>query len=347
MLFNDVKPVMRFQPWKHPYLPRKILAIRFQALGDTVVSLPYLQSLKRQFPEIELHFITKKEVCDIPKNIHLFDKVFILKGGRSARLQFLFVLLKLPSLIWQSYDAVLDLQNNRISILLRKLLWVKAWSEFDKYSPLPAGERMKLAIEALGGWKISLDTNFKLDINIEGLLSVNNWKKDHDIVLLNPAGCFSSRSWPLSYYVEFAKLWIKHINVSTQFLLLLLPAHKEKADFISRSLKDKCIDLTGKANQLEAFAILQKCKFVLSEDSGLMHMAWIQKIPTLALFSSSKRVWSAPQGKWSICLDSSDMECGPCMKEVCKYNDNRCLTRFTPEFVLARAIPLIRNLNLL
>lgn len=342
-----MKPVMRFRPWRNPNFPRKVLAIRFQALGDTVLTLPYLQSLKRQYPEIELHFITRQEVSEIPRNINVFDKVLSVSGGRNARLQFLFVLSKLPYLIWQSYDVVLDLQNNRISILLRKMLRVKAWAELDKYSPLPCGERMGMAIEALGIWKIKLDTNFKLSINIEQLLIANNWKKDHDLVLLNPAGCFSSRSWPLSNYVEFANLWIEHINARTQFLLLLLPEFKEKADFIAASLKEKCINLTGKANQLEAFAIIQKSKFVLSEDSGLMHMAWIQKIPTLALFSSSRKDWSAPQGIWSTCLDSSDMECGPCMKEICTYGDNRCLTRYTPEIVLARAMLLIKNHNLL
>jgi ADP-heptose:LPS heptosyltransferase len=162
------------------------------------------------------------------------------------------------------------------------------------------------------------------------------------MVVLNPAGSFPSRNWPLDYYIDFAKRWLKQINPDTQFVLLLLPSLKERAAYISNALGDACINLTGKANQVEAFAILKKCFFVLSEDSGLMHMAWVQRVPTLALFSSSKKVWSAPQGAWSSCIDSSDMECGPCQLPVCKFGDNRCLMRFQPEFVLSEAQSLLK-----
>jgi ADP-heptose:LPS heptosyltransferase len=159
---------------------------------------------------------------------------------------------------------------------------------------------------------------------------------DHELIVLNPAGYSPSRSWPTNHYIEFAKTWLKQKEL-TQFVLLLLPSMQAKANTIADALGSHCINLTGKANQVEAFAILQKCKFLLSEDSGLMHMAWVQGIPTLALFSSSRKDWSAPQGEKSYCLDSSDLECGPCMLEVCKFGDNRCLTRYAPEFVLDKA----------
>ena len=60
-----------------------------------------------------------------------------------------------------------------------------------------------------------------------------------------------------------------------------------------------------------------------------MHMAWTQGTPTLALFSDSRRDWSAPQGSWSDCLRFlPDLPCGPCGLPVCKFGDNRCLTRY-------------------
>lgn len=53
---DSVNPPIRFKPWRKSYAPKKILAMRFQALGDTVITLPYLQSLKRRYPAIQLHF---------------------------------------------------------------------------------------------------------------------------------------------------------------------------------------------------------------------------------------------------------------------------------------------------
>jgi ADP-heptose:LPS heptosyltransferase len=163
--------------------------------------------------------------------------------------------------------------------------------------------------------------------------------------VLNPAGYGSARSWPLENYCEFARQWRATRNPRTQFVLLLLPALRERARFIAASLGSACIDLTGKANQVEAFAVLRECSLALSEDAGLMHMAWVQGVPTLALFSSSRRDWSGPQGAWSDCLDSSDLACGPCGAPVCRYGDNRCLTRHTPAFVATRAGALIDSLR--
>jgi heptosyltransferase II len=338
-----VVPDIRFKRWTKSYPPRKILAIRYQALGDTVATLPYLQSLKHQYPEIELHLITRKEVCAIPKSIELFDKIIVVGGKRNAKLQFILTLFKVPYLWWQRYDVILDLQKHKISIILRKLLATNAWAEYDKYSPISGSERFRLTIEALGLWKIDIDTGFKSYVDACKILKRANCKSGHDIVALNPAGSFPSRNWPLDYYVKFAKLWLEKINPRTQFVLLLLPAIEEKASFIAQALGDNCINLTGKANQAEAFAILRKCKFILSEDGGLMHMAWVQGVPTLALFSSSRRDWSAPQGNWSDCLDSSDLECGPCALQICKYGDNRCLTRYSPDFVFNRAKELMNK----
>ena len=167
-----------------------------------------------------------------------------------------------------------------------------------------------------------------------------------DLVVLNPAGFCASRNWPLVNYVDFARRWLAIVNPETQFVLLLLPHLKQRAAYFKDQLGDRCIDLTGKADQLEAFLIVSMSSLMVTEDSGLMHMAWVQGIPTVALFSSSRKDWSAPQGSWSVCLDSSDLPCGPCQSEVCQYGDNRCITRYTPEVVLRKAIAIRQTKSL-
>jgi heptosyltransferase II len=332
-----------FKAWSGSAPPRKILAIRLQALGDTIITLPYLNSLKNQFPDLQIHFLTRAEVAQIPQHVIFFDKVITLGGGRNAKLQFLLAVLKLPLLWMQRYDAVLDLQCNRISTFVRIMLRPKAWSVFDRFSLQSAGKRTKDTIDCISIGNVSLNTNIKVDIDVESLLVSNHWKTGNQLVVLNPAGAFPSRNWPIQNYVEFAKLWLDHYP-NTQFVILLLPALADKARHIVTALGEKCIDLTGKADQLQAFAVIKKASFVLSEDSGLMHMAWVQGVPTIALFSSSKKVWSAPQGSWSHCFDSADLECGPCMQEICKYGDNRCLTRNSPSIVFEKAKELLHQI---
>ena len=343
-----MKLTIQGKPWSGAAPPRKVLAIRLQALGDTVITLPYLLDLKRRHPGLTLHFLTRREVGAIPAAVGFFDRVMQVGGGRSYRRQMLLALLMLPWLWWQRYDAVIDLQNHRWSKLLRRLLRPRAWVEFDKFSPVPHGERARQTIEALWPWKNALDTG--LDVphgqeRAQRLLAAHGHLPGHELVVLNPAGFGSSRSWPLENYCEFARQWRESRNPRTQFVLLLLPGQHERAQFIAQRLGASCIDLTGKAGQVDAFCILRSCSLVLSEDSGLAHMAWVQGVPTLALFSSSRKDWSAPQGYWSECLDSSDLPCGPCGALVCRYGDNRCLTRYTPAFVVARAGALIDSLQ--
>ena len=62
-------------------LPKRILAIRLQAMGDVVISLPYLHHLRKSLPPgIRLDFLTRQETEDIPRNIVLFDKIFSYSG---------------------------------------------------------------------------------------------------------------------------------------------------------------------------------------------------------------------------------------------------------------------------
>jgi heptosyltransferase II len=81
----------------------------------------------------------------------------------------------------------------------------------------------------------------------------------------------------------------------------------------------------------------------LSEDSGLMHMSWVSGIPTLALFGSTWSVRARPLGNHSLFFDSSDLECGACRQEICKYGDVHCLTRYKAEFIFDKAVSLINS----
>jgi heptosyltransferase II len=330
--------------WRRSTAPRRILAIRFQALGDTMITLPYLLGVRRRFPDAELHLLTREEVATVPKAMTQFDRVFALGGDRNRFRTWLSALATAPALLARRYDVVLDLQNCRLSNFVRRVIRPEAWSAFDRFSPRSAGERTRRTIAAALGVDAGMDTALELRAggpDVDALLRRHGWKAGSELVVLNPAGFSPARAWPTANYIEFARLWIDR-HPQSQVVLLLMPSKRAKAAEIAAALGEHCVDLTGRANALEAFAIVARARLVLSEDSGLMHMAWTQGTPTLALFSDSRRDWSAPQGTWSACLDSSDLPCGPCGLEVCQYGDNRCLTRHSGAQVLEHAEKLVR-----
>ena len=334
-------------PWRRGLPPRRILAIRLQAMGDVVITLPYLQSLRNHLPGTYIDFLTRKEVDDIPRNLKLFRRVFSLGGGRNFKKQNLSALLKLPILWRQHYDAVIDLQNNPLSRWVRKALHPPAWSEFDRFSPIPAGERTRLTIEALGLGAVAISPLvLKNETPGMELLAAQGWKTGQPLVVLNPAGFFPTRNWPLDNYVHFARLWLERESAMTRFLVLGTATLQKRIHYLKQELGDALIDLAGKTTPAEAFSILKRVTLVLTEDSGLMHMAWVAGAPTVALFGSSRSDWSAPPGERSLCLHSADLLCGQCMEPECRFGDVHCLTRYTPQLVFEKAITLIRQKQL-
>jgi len=321
----------------------KILAIRLQATGDVVITLPYLNSLKRLLPAAELDFLTREETAAIPRSLALFSRVFAIGGGRSFKRQCLSAAILLPRLLVRGYDAVLDLQNNELSRWVTLALRPERRCLFDKVSPLPAGERTRLAIDESGLGPVGIDTDLRLrnETAAAALLRGSGFRPEDRLVILNPAGAFPSRNWPLASYVRFARALQELCSRPVKFLVLGLPGLRPKAEYLRAELADSLVDLVGRTTPDEAFALVRKADLVLSEDSGLLHMSWVSGVPTLALFGSSRGDWSGPLGPRSLSLDSSDLECRFCMEAECRFGDVRCLTRRDPREVADLAFRLM------
>jgi ADP-heptose:LPS heptosyltransferase len=281
-------------------------------------------------------------VEDIPRNIDLFNHVHSIGGARNLKKQMLSTCLLLPKLLLQRYDVIIDLQNNILSEIVRRTLRPTAWSAFDRFSPRSAGERNRLTIEAVGLGNNQMDTRLRLRQSSSAMAIWNRigLTEADRLVVLNPAGAFATRNWEMHKYVLFARQWLQRWP-NTKFLVLGTSLIAEKAVFLESELGEQLVNLVGQTTPSEVFALLQRVTLVLSEDSGLMHMAWVSGIPVVALFGSTRSDWSRPLGPHSLLLDSSDLPCGNCMQATCARGDVFCLSRRSPEEVFARAVSIL------
>ena len=77
--------------WTKEKPPKRILAIRLQAMGDLVITLPYLQALRNALPSAaKLDLLTLIENESIPYSIELFDKIYSIRGYRNFKKQLAF-----------------------------------------------------------------------------------------------------------------------------------------------------------------------------------------------------------------------------------------------------------------
>lgn len=321
---------------------KKILIIRFHAFGDVIATLPYANGIQAAFPEASIDLLTTKRVQTIPSQLRLFRRVIGVRGNMNRHLLFFWTLLQIPSLLFQSYDMIVDLQNDRKSKLVQFFLKLKVHTTFEKFTPIFSGQRYQNAINGLG-IKSAPDFNIKLQQPKLGLekLERQGWNVGERLIVMNPAGFYSSRNWPIENYLALIELLQKKLPFPFKIVLIGEDRILEKSELITAAFPKTAINLVNQTTQLEAFSLIAKMDVVLTEDSGLGHIAWVQGVKTLFLLGSTRADWTAPPYPHVTNLTSSDLACGDCMQATCQWGDVRCLTRYSPVFIADILISLL------
>ena len=328
-----------FRPWSEGKHPERVLIIRLQAIGDVAITLPACGALRRRYPAAHIAILTSEACRDIPTALYLFDSLFTLRQNGTRWQRALHALLLGARMRRERFDLIIDLQRHTRSRIVRHLASPKAWGEFDRYSPKPALERTLDTFQRAG--IPALDPVYSLNLKQEirercyDLLRHQGWDGREKLVLLNPAGLWATRNWPLERYLELVDLWPKDEPV--KFLFLGTGRLRERIRPIVQQLADRAIDLSCGTSLLEALGLLQHVSVAISEDSGLLHMAWVSGIPTVALLGSTRSDWTRPMGKHTRYVASEDLSCGACMQPVCRYGDVHCLSRYSADAILKLA----------
>ncbi|MCD6489552.1 MAG: lipopolysaccharide heptosyltransferase II [Thermodesulfobacterium sp.] len=185
--------------------------------------------------------------------------------------------------------------------------------------------------------KLGFPADFKdlyLPLKEETLNKVKNvFLKDiqgKPFVVLAPGAAYGpAKMWPKEYYKEIA-----HSLTKKGIAIIVTGGIKEKevGEFIKEDNKD-IYNLCGKTDLTEVAGIFSFAKAVISNDSGLMHLAAALKIPQIAIFGSTDPEATGPLNPKAIVL-KKDLPCSPCFKRTCKYGHYKCLKDITPEEVL-------------
>ncbi len=138
-----------------------------------------------------------------------------------------------------------------------------------------------------------------------------------------------AKRWPAAYYADIAQRLRQH-----GYAVWLIGSAKDKpvADEIDRLAGAQCINLCGSTDLGDAIALLSCANLVISNDSGLMHLAAALDRPMLALFGSSSPQFTPPLSAQAQVI-KLDIECSPCFKRECPLGHFNCMTQLTPDLV--------------
>jgi heptosyltransferase-2 len=144
-----------------------------------------------------------------------------------------------------------------------------------------------------------------------------------------------AKRWPPQYYAELAQ------HLRTQgYVVWLVGSSKDKdvGDTIVALGNEPCRNLCGTTDLADAIALLSCADLVVSNDSGLMHIAAALDRPMLAIFGSSSPQFTPPLSEHAQIL-TLNLSCSPCFKRECPLGHFNCMIKLSPKEV-ARHIAL-------
>jgi len=144
-----------------------------------------------------------------------------------------------------------------------------------------------------------------------------------------------AKRWPPHYFAELAQ----YLRAQGYAIWLIgSPKEKEVADKIIALGNEPCRNLCGVTDLREAINLLACADLVVSNDSGLMHIAAALDRPMLAIFGSSSPQFTPPLSDKAQVI-KLDIACSPCFKRECPLGHFNCMIKLTPKDV-ARHITL-------
>jgi heptosyltransferase II len=148
-----------------------------------------------------------------------------------------------------------------------------------------------------------------------------------------PAKC-----WPAAHYASLAERLIAHDGLP----IVLLGSGKEAAlaqsvvDAVPAASRARCLNLAGRTSLADALALVSGAQCLVSNDSGLMHVAAAFGIEQVAVFGSTSPEHTPPLNRRAQVLwlkEELGLDCAPCFERQCRFGHTRCLTEVAPERV--------------
>ena len=159
-----------------------------------------------------------------------------------------------------------------------------------------------------------------------------NLKQDQSITVFCPGAEFGdSKKWPESHYVSLGR---ELVNDGDQVWLLGGAGDQASALTIAAGIGYGCINLTGKTTILDAIDLISLADRVVTNDSGLMHVAAAVGTRVIAIYGSTSPSFTPPLTDYAETV-SLQLDCSPCFKRRCPLGHKDCLNKLSPDQVLS------------
>ena len=336
-----------------------ILIIAPNWIGDAVMTQPLLASLKAQYPESKIDVLASTWVAPIYRACSEVHEVIEAKFEHK-QLQWSLRKELASKLALKKYQACFVLPNSLKSALIPWLANIPfrigyrgelrfglinvALDNPSKVNRPPMVEHYLALGQLLNGEQASLTTSNltpKLNVSspahhsVQAKLKTAHIDESHIYVMCPGAEYGPTKRWPTGHFAELTQSIITN-NPNNQIILLGSKGDHSLAQEIQAKAKGAghIHNWCGDTSLDEAIALIGMSKAVISNDSGLMHIAAALKTPQVAIFGSSDPAHTPPLSDKAKVI-WLNLPCSPCHKRECPLGHLRCLNDILPAQVLA------------
>lgn len=306
----------------------KILIIRLSSIGDIILTTPIIRCLKQQI-NADIDFLTKKNFENLLKSNPNITQIFGLSENKKELLD----LLKS-----KKYDFIIDLQNNLRSFKIRFAIGVKSYvyskNNFKRYLLIQFG--------------YDLLNNHVVDRYFKTIkkLQIKNDKKGIDYFVRNNTSIeFDTNQdylvWCIGGTHETKKLSfiqisdvLSHLNLTV--ILIGSSEDMELSQKIIQNTDSKTVyNFCGKTSIEQSAYLLKKSQLVLTNDTGMMHIASAFNSPIISFWGCTKPSLGfypyLPKKESRNIITSATKK--PCSKhgKYCRYNNHGCIKEINYE----------------
>ena len=284
---------------------RIVIVTKFRFMGDTVVATPFFSQLRRHFPHAEITLLTAPSAALALENCPDLNAIIAIEKKSGERRKHISVLLK--TLQSGRYDAAFLLNRSlecamiaSVAGIPTRIGYVNEWRSPFLTLPIPyAWDRNEVdshldMLRALGLpvrdalpelWTTEAERARALEI-----LTLHGWRGQdggRPLIGVQPgANDPMIREWGAARYARVADA----LTAETGGSVVIIGGNEERqtADEMAGRMKSPVISLVGRLQLREALAVIGQCDLWLGNDSGLLHAAVSQRVPSVGIFGPNK-----------------------------------------------------------
>lgn len=344
-----------------PAPARRILIVRLSALGDVIMASGLVPALRAVYPQAHLAWLTESPAAPLLKHNPRLDEVIVwpraqwLKLWREQQFAALWAEMRRfrRELRDRHFDLALDTQG-----LLKSAIWTWLSAAPRRVGLIPreggqwlATERLVPAKEAdaligheyraLARYLGASEGAFELD------LAVGDVARDNAATKLRARGVqggyvvlcpFTTRPQKHWFEDRWAALADRLAAAGLTPVLLGGPADAEAAGRIA-AMSSRIVDLTGRLALDESVAAVAASRLLIGVDTGLTHAGTAARVPTIALFGSTRPYGRTDSPRTTILYEK--LFCSPCRRNPTCGGVYQCMRAHSVEAVFAEAQRLL------